>query len=165
MAVHNQPSTALPSRPAIPPGLYPRAYHRPGLLDWLEQPRAGYGLRFADDNGGWDFWDYPRLASAVASAAEDIRQLRARPDGVVSIVIRTGPEFIAAFFGALDRRAAAEAADDLLRRHSAITELTASSCLAWSGTCSPAFMRRTSPVPRRSMRNGCPTSSWRLSRT
>jgi acyl-CoA synthetase (AMP-forming)/AMP-acid ligase II len=101
MAVRSQPSTALPSRPVIPPGLYPRAYHRPGLLDWLEQPRAGYGLRFADENGGWDFWDYPRLASAVASAAEDIRQLRARPDGVVSIVTRTGPEFIAAFFGTL----------------------------------------------------------------
>jgi acyl-CoA synthetase (AMP-forming)/AMP-acid ligase II len=101
MAVHSQPSTALPSRPGIPPGLYPRAYHRPGLLDWLEQPRAGYGLRFADDNGGWDFWDYPRLASAVASAAEDIGQLRTRPDGVVSIVTRTGPEFIAAFFGTL----------------------------------------------------------------
>jgi acyl-CoA synthetase (AMP-forming)/AMP-acid ligase II len=101
MAVHNQPSTALLSRPVIPPGLYPRAYHRPGLLDWLEQPRAGYGLRFANDDGGWDFWDYPRLASVVASAAEDIRQFRTRSEGVVSIVTRTGPEFIAAFFGTL----------------------------------------------------------------
>ncbi len=101
MAVRSQPSTAVPSRPTIPSGLYPRAYHRPGLLDWLEQPRAGYGLRFADEEGGWDVWDYPRLASAVASAAEDIRQLRSRSEGVVSIVTRTGPEFIAAFFGTL----------------------------------------------------------------
>jgi acyl-CoA synthetase (AMP-forming)/AMP-acid ligase II len=71
------------------------------LLDWLEQPRPEYGLRFADDQGGWDFWDYPRLAAAVASAANEITQLRCRPHGVVSIVTRTGPEFIAAFFGAL----------------------------------------------------------------
>jgi fatty-acyl-CoA synthase len=87
---------------ASPRRLYPRAYERPGLLDWLEQPRAGHGLHFADEDGsGWTFWEYPRLAAIVASAAEQIAELRHRPTGVVSIVTRTGPEFVAAFQGAL----------------------------------------------------------------
>lgn len=78
--------------------LYPRAYERPGLLDWLDQPRAGHGLHFADDDGpGWTFWEYPRLARIVASAAEQITALRQRPTGVVTIATRTGPEFAAAF--------------------------------------------------------------------
>jgi fatty-acyl-CoA synthase len=101
MTHHTQSGTALSSNPAPSRLLYPLAYERPGLLDWLEQPRAGYGIHFANDEGGWDFWEYPRLAAIVATAAEEIAQLRHRPNGAVSIVTRTGPEFVAAFFGAL----------------------------------------------------------------
>ena len=71
------------------------------LLDWLEEPRPGHGFHFAEDNGDWSLWDYPRLASLIASAAAQITAMRARAQGTVSIVTRTGPEFIAAFVGAL----------------------------------------------------------------
>ncbi len=99
---HSQLATPRRARsPDVPRLLYPRAYKNSGLLDWLKEPRAGYGLHFADDDGSWDFWEYPRLAAAVGAAAEDIVQHRSRPDGVVSIVTRTGPEFVAGFFGAL----------------------------------------------------------------
>jgi acyl-CoA synthetase (AMP-forming)/AMP-acid ligase II len=71
------------------------------LLDWLDEPRPGHGFHFADDDGGWTLWDYPRLAALAASAAEQIVAIRERPQGVVSIVTHTGPAFIAAFVGAL----------------------------------------------------------------
>ena len=95
------------TRTAPPPGrealasLYPRAHERPGLLDWIEDPRPDAGYHFADDDGGWTFWDYPRIARLAASAARQIEELRSRPAGPVSIVTRTGPEFIAAFVGTL----------------------------------------------------------------
>jgi acyl-CoA synthetase (AMP-forming)/AMP-acid ligase II len=73
---------------------------RRGLLDWLEEPRTGRGLRFAEDDGGWSLWEYPRLAMAVAAQAERIRGL-SRQAGVVSIVSAGGPGFVAAFMGAL----------------------------------------------------------------
>ncbi|HEX8053285.1 MAG TPA: AMP-binding protein [Thermoleophilaceae bacterium] len=74
---------------------------RTGLLDWLEEPRAGHGLRFAEDGGGWAMWEYPRLAALAGGTAEQIAELRHARTGVVSIVTRSGPEFIAAFVGAL----------------------------------------------------------------
>ena len=74
---------------------------RLGLLDWLEEPRVGRGLRFAEDDGGWSLWEYPRLAMAVAGQAERICGLRAQAEGVVSIVSGSGPGFVAAFMGAL----------------------------------------------------------------
>jgi acyl-CoA synthetase (AMP-forming)/AMP-acid ligase II len=74
---------------------------RRGLLDWLEEPRAGRGLRFAEDAGSWSLWEYPRLAGAVTAQAQRIRGLGASPGGVVSIVGGSGPGFVAAFMGAL----------------------------------------------------------------
>ncbi|MGN6257342.1 MAG: AMP-binding protein [Solirubrobacterales bacterium] len=74
---------------------------RRGLLDWLEDPRAGHGLRFAEDGGGWSPWEYPRLARATLAQAERIVQGRAQREGVVSIVTGSGPGFVAAFMGAL----------------------------------------------------------------
>lgn len=73
---------------------------RPGLLDWLEEPRAGRGLRFAEDDGDWSLWEYPRLALAVAAQAERVRGLRAVGEAV-SIVSGSGPGFVAAFMGTL----------------------------------------------------------------
>jgi acyl-CoA synthetase (AMP-forming)/AMP-acid ligase II len=74
---------------------------REGLLDWLEEPRAGNGLRFAEDSDGWSFWDYPRLAAAVAFQASRIEALSSGPGGVVSIAAGSGPAFVVAFIGAL----------------------------------------------------------------
>jgi acyl-CoA synthetase (AMP-forming)/AMP-acid ligase II len=74
---------------------------RRGLLDWLEKPRDGRGLRFAEDDGGWSLWEYPRLAGAVTAQAERIRELGTLAGGAVSIVGGSGPGFVAAFMGAL----------------------------------------------------------------
>ncbi len=78
-----------------------RARHRPGLLDWLDEPVAGKGLRFAEDGEGWSFWEYPRLARLVASTAQQIVDQRSAAEGPVAIVLPTGPGFVAAFQGAL----------------------------------------------------------------
>jgi acyl-CoA synthetase (AMP-forming)/AMP-acid ligase II len=71
-----------------------------GLIDWLDEPRAGHGFHFATDDG-WSFWDYPRVASYVASAARQIEELRRQEHGAVVIVARSGVDFVAAFLGAL----------------------------------------------------------------
>lgn len=78
-----------------------RRLPRTGLLDWLDRPRPDRGLRFADDDGGWTFWEYPRLARLVAEAAERIECERTRDSGPVSIAVPAGPEFVAAFLGSL----------------------------------------------------------------
>jgi acyl-CoA synthetase (AMP-forming)/AMP-acid ligase II len=82
--------------------LYPPAYSRAGLLDWLDDPATDRGIRFADDDGsGWTLWEYSRLAALAAGAAEQIVERRNRPEGPVTIVTRTGPEFVSAFVGSL----------------------------------------------------------------
>src|SRR5437867_13006741 len=63
--------TLAPNRDALR-ALYPRAHHRPGLLDRLEDPRADTGMNFADDDGGWSLWEYPRGAPLPASPAQQI---------------------------------------------------------------------------------------------
>jgi acyl-CoA synthetase (AMP-forming)/AMP-acid ligase II len=72
-----------------------------GLLDWLESPRAGVGIRFADDDGGWTLYDYPELAALSAGTAQQIAAERHRPDGPVVIVTHTSPQFFSAFAGSL----------------------------------------------------------------
>ena len=72
-----------------------------GLLDWLEQPTTDRGLHFASDDGSWSYWDYPRLARLVAEAAEKIEAERTRDSGPISIALPAGPQFVAAFLGAL----------------------------------------------------------------
>jgi alkylation response protein AidB-like acyl-CoA dehydrogenase/acyl-CoA synthetase (AMP-forming)/AMP-acid ligase II len=74
---------------------------RRGLIDWLENPTTGHGLHFADDDGGWTFWEYPRLAALVAEAAERVESERVRDCGPISIAIPSGPDFVAAFLGSL----------------------------------------------------------------
>ncbi len=89
---------------AIAPSRPPKRGSRParrGLLDWLDAPVAGRGLRFADDRGGWELWEYPRLAGLVAEAAERIELERTRATGPVAIAVPSGPEFVAAFLGSL----------------------------------------------------------------
>src|SRR5437660_1255011 len=74
---------------------------RVGLLDWLSDARSERGIGFALDPGGWEHWDYPRLAMAAHSAAEQLLAGGVRHDEVVAIAIPTGPGFLAAFFGTL----------------------------------------------------------------
>ncbi|MDQ3935779.1 MAG: AMP-binding protein [Actinomycetota bacterium] len=85
------------SRSAEGAGDYPVA----GLLDWMESPRAGRGLYFANDAGGFDLVEFPRLAELVMAAAEEIAAVAARPGGAISLQLPTGPGFVSAFIGSL----------------------------------------------------------------
>ena len=91
------PPTLAPIRPIS------AAHHLPrhGLLDWLEQPAADRGLHFAEEDGSWSFWDYPRIARLVAEAAERIEAQRTRETGPIAIALPSGPQFVAAFLGSL----------------------------------------------------------------
>jgi fatty-acyl-CoA synthase len=89
--------TLTPTRPHPIARRLPRV----GLLDWLDDPRPDRGLHFADEDGGWTFWAYPRLARLVAEAAERIESERTRASGPVSIALPAGPQFVAAFLGSL----------------------------------------------------------------
>jgi acyl-CoA synthetase (AMP-forming)/AMP-acid ligase II len=72
-----------------------------GLLDWLVAPSGRRGVSFFQDDGQWSLYSYAELAQAVRCAAATIQSTRSHPGGSVALVLPTGPEFIAAFFGAL----------------------------------------------------------------
>jgi acyl-CoA synthetase (AMP-forming)/AMP-acid ligase II len=72
-----------------------------GLLDWVESPVAGDGIRFARDDGGWELVDYPRLAGLSMGVASRLADLGVGRDDVVCLAYDTGPRFVAAFFGTL----------------------------------------------------------------
>lgn len=73
---------------------------RASLLDWLDAPGADRGIRFADRDE-WHFWSYHRLAVLCHRMAAGLAARGVRRDDVVVIVQRSGPHFVAAFFGAL----------------------------------------------------------------
>ncbi|HEX8647174.1 MAG TPA: AMP-binding protein [Thermoleophilaceae bacterium] len=72
-----------------------------GLLDWMDAPRAGVGIRFADEEDGWRLYEYSELAALSAGTAQQIAAERHRPDGPVVIVTHTSPQFFSAFAGSL----------------------------------------------------------------
>jgi fatty-acyl-CoA synthase len=92
---------SLRTIPDVHRGAVQRSAPRQGLIDWLDDPCAGAGLYFAEDDGGWAFLDYADLAELVADAAARIEELRWRSTGVVTIVMPSGPRFVATFLGAL----------------------------------------------------------------
>jgi fatty-acyl-CoA synthase len=71
------------------------------LLRWLDDPDTDRGIHFADNAGGWSFRSYADLASSVAEAAGRLQDAGLRTGGVICIAVPSGPEFVAAFFGAL----------------------------------------------------------------
>ena len=74
---------------------------RTDLLAWIEDPSAARGIRFARDDGGWDFVSYACLAADTRSAAAAFAGVGLDHGSVVSIIVPTGPAFVAAYFGAL----------------------------------------------------------------
>lgn len=72
-----------------------------GLLDWLEDPEPRRGPGFAEDEGGWDVWRYPRLAVAAEGAAAQLVDAGLQPGEVAALVVPSGPLFVASFFGVL----------------------------------------------------------------
>lgn len=72
-----------------------------GLLDWLDRPDPHRGVRFADDDGGWDLATYEDLADGALRVAELLQARGMKRGDVVAIIVPTGPSFAAAFFGTL----------------------------------------------------------------
>jgi fatty-acyl-CoA synthase len=71
------------------------------LLGWLEDPEVDRGIHFADNAGGWSFRSYAELAGSVAECAGRLQDAGLGRGGIVCIAAPSGPEFVAAFFGAL----------------------------------------------------------------
>ena len=72
-----------------------------GLLEWLPEADDERGIRFSQPTGEWDFWSYRQLAERVREVAAGLRELGLRPGDVVTLIHRSGPDFVASFFGAL----------------------------------------------------------------
>ena len=73
----------------------------PKLLGWLEAPSDKRGLRFADEDEGWDFHSYANLAASAGGIAAQIEDARSEAGRPVVQVLPTRPTFVAAFFGTL----------------------------------------------------------------
>lgn len=71
------------------------------LLGWVDAPDSARGIRFALPGDDWDFWSYERLAVLVRRAAAGLRAQGVVPGDVVSLVQRSGPDFVASLFGAM----------------------------------------------------------------
>ncbi|MFC9910056.1 AMP-binding protein [Streptomyces sp. NPDC059862] len=72
-----------------------------GLLDWLDEASAERGLYYANRGDGWDFWSYRALRDLVLRTAAALRANGVEHGDVVALVQRSGPGFVATFFGAL----------------------------------------------------------------
>ncbi|MFD8203427.1 AMP-binding protein [Streptomyces sp. NPDC059701] len=72
-----------------------------GLLDWLDDASAERGLYYANRGDGWDFWSYRDLRDLVLRTAAALRARGVGDGDVVALVQRSGPGFVATFFGAL----------------------------------------------------------------
>ncbi|MET9266669.1 AMP-binding protein [Amycolatopsis sp. NPDC004079] len=72
-----------------------------GLLDWLERPSAERGIRFAEPDGGWDFWSYARLARLVERCAAALAAREVEPGARVAVLARPGPRMVASLFGTM----------------------------------------------------------------
>lgn len=71
------------------------------LLAWLAAPSAQRSIRFARDDGDWEVWTYERLAARVAGTVELLISEGVPNDAVVSLVLPSGPDFVATFFAVL----------------------------------------------------------------
>lgn len=71
------------------------------LLAWLTDAAQGRGLHFARSGNDWQYWSYADLAIQVRRTAAGLRAAGLGPDDVVTIVQRSGPQFVASLFGAM----------------------------------------------------------------
>jgi acyl-CoA synthetase (AMP-forming)/AMP-acid ligase II len=71
------------------------------IMDWLDDPAPGRGIRFARRDDGWDFHSYADLAVAARSTSHGLLASGVGPGDTVALVHRPGPSFVAGFFGAL----------------------------------------------------------------
>lgn len=74
---------------------------RISLLGWLDRPVSGHGVHTLGEDGQWTFVDYAELAARVRATAVALADRGVSHDDVVTITHRSGPDFLAVFFGAL----------------------------------------------------------------
>jgi fatty-acyl-CoA synthase len=75
--------------------------HGRGLLDWVSRPSETRGIRFAADGDDWAFTSYAELASGAAEVSRLLADHGVAEGSVAAIVIPSGPDFVAAYFGCL----------------------------------------------------------------
>jgi fatty-acyl-CoA synthase len=83
--------------PASPDRREPGPPHQ--LLGWLDAPRAGRGVRLAQDDGTWTRTSYVELAGRVRRVATVLRDHGVRDGDTVAVTMPTSAELIAAIFG------------------------------------------------------------------
>jgi acyl-CoA synthetase (AMP-forming)/AMP-acid ligase II len=72
------------------------------LLQWLEEPTAKRGIRFAGaEPGEWEFWSYERLAGLARKVARGLAGHGVSRGDIVTIIQPSGPHFVATLFGAM----------------------------------------------------------------
>ncbi|QKW34412.1 AMP-binding protein [Actinomadura sp. NAK00032] len=69
------------------------------LREWLDRPNTGRGVHLAADDGGWEYRDYGRLASAARRTAGALIEEGVRPGDVVCLVLPTDFTCIETYFG------------------------------------------------------------------
>jgi len=70
------------------------------LTSWIDTPAYHRGIRFRR-GGDWECWTYGELAAFARRIAAGIVASGVRRDDRVLVVERTGPEFVAALYGAM----------------------------------------------------------------
>ena len=75
--------------------------HPDTLLHWLDEPAAERGLHFAQPGDDWDFRPYTELAHESLRFAGACVGRRVPPGGIVVLVQRCSPTFVAGMFGAV----------------------------------------------------------------
>jgi acyl-CoA synthetase (AMP-forming)/AMP-acid ligase II len=71
------------------------------LLDWLADPSTERGIDFLQDDGEWRNHSYYDLAAATVGRAQASQDRGLRPGDVAVLLHKTGPGFLASFFGTL----------------------------------------------------------------
>jgi acyl-CoA synthetase (AMP-forming)/AMP-acid ligase II len=71
------------------------------LLDWLRRPGHDRGIHFAEAGDEWSFWSYHELADRTRVILTGLRRCGVAPGDVVSVVERSGPDFVATLFAAM----------------------------------------------------------------
>jgi len=69
------------------------------LRDWLDKPRAGRGIRLADDSGGWEFREYTDIAAASRRVAGALIEEGVRPGDIVCAILPTDFTCVETYFG------------------------------------------------------------------
>ncbi|WP_119729025.1 AMP-binding protein [Thermomonospora amylolytica] len=69
------------------------------LREWLDKPQADRGVHLATEDGGWEYRDYPALASAAKRTAAALIEAGVRPGDVVCVVLPTDFTCMETFFG------------------------------------------------------------------